>query len=368
MPGRPPAPADSPSIWSRTRARTPPCTSVGRALVRRPEVEVAPDAAVGGLVVLGDQGRGDRVAQADDGVAPGAAAAVGAVADAVRAGSCRARRRAVIASTSAWARADLVVVDGGADGRVDQLAHGVGERPVERGLARDLLLGQVVAHEATGHGRHPRTRSRSSCRRGISGCGRTARCFDAAMASTALALPDVRLAASWAATLREFGTTYPHGSGVDPDAPPPLDEAGCAAFVADRLRYADPAPGLPRRPGALHLLLAARRTGATSGRVPRGAPRPQRLPARAGRSHRLLRAAVGPAAGPRGAGAAARSRPRRRARSRPGPADLRARQRGVAAHHRARRWRATRTPAPAGSGSGSRRSGRGADGDARALR
>ncbi|MFB9312275.1 GNAT family N-acetyltransferase [Nocardioides plantarum] len=65
------------------------------------------------------------------------------------------------------------------------------------------------------------------------------------MPSTALALPDVRLAASWAATLRDFGTTYPHGSGVDPDSPPVLDEAGCAAFVADLLTYADPAARLP---------------------------------------------------------------------------------------------------------------------------
>ncbi len=65
------------------------------------------------------------------------------------------------------------------------------------------------------------------------------------MAPTALALPDVRLAASWADTLRDFGTAYPHGSGVDPHAWPRLDDAGCAAFVAERLRYADPAATLP---------------------------------------------------------------------------------------------------------------------------
>jgi predicted acetyltransferase len=65
------------------------------------------------------------------------------------------------------------------------------------------------------------------------------------MASTALAIPDVRLATSWAATLRDFATAYPHGSGVDPDAPPALDEAGCAAFVAGLLAYADPATELP---------------------------------------------------------------------------------------------------------------------------
>lgn len=65
------------------------------------------------------------------------------------------------------------------------------------------------------------------------------------MVSTALALPDVRLAATWADALRDFGDEFPHGSGLDPDAPPALDEAGCAAFVADRLRYADPVAGPP---------------------------------------------------------------------------------------------------------------------------
>lgn len=65
------------------------------------------------------------------------------------------------------------------------------------------------------------------------------------MPETALALPDVRLHPSWAEALRDFGATYPNGSGVDPDAPPALDEAGCAAFVAERVRYADPATPLP---------------------------------------------------------------------------------------------------------------------------
>lgn len=65
------------------------------------------------------------------------------------------------------------------------------------------------------------------------------------MVSTALALPDVRLRASWARTLRNFGDTFPHGSGVDPAAPPSLDAEGCAAFVADKLAYADPRVGPP---------------------------------------------------------------------------------------------------------------------------
>lgn len=65
------------------------------------------------------------------------------------------------------------------------------------------------------------------------------------MVSTALALPDARLAATWADTLRDFADDFPHGSGVDPDAPPRLDPAGCAAFAAGRLRYADPVAGPP---------------------------------------------------------------------------------------------------------------------------
>ena len=65
------------------------------------------------------------------------------------------------------------------------------------------------------------------------------------MVSTALALPDVRLHASWAATLRDFGASFPHGSGIDPAAPPALDRAACEQFVETRLAYADPARPLP---------------------------------------------------------------------------------------------------------------------------
>jgi predicted acetyltransferase len=61
--------------------------------------------------------------------------------------------------------------------------------------------------------------------------------------ATALAVPDVRLHTSWSAALGEFRAAreFPHGSGLDPTAPPTLDEAGCAEFTAARLRYADPA-------------------------------------------------------------------------------------------------------------------------------
>lgn len=62
---------------------------------------------------------------------------------------------------------------------------------------------------------------------------------------TALAFPDVRLHASWAATVRDFGAEYPHGSGIAPDVETDLSAAGCAAFVAERLRYADPLAELP---------------------------------------------------------------------------------------------------------------------------
>ncbi|WP_137293739.1 GNAT family N-acetyltransferase [Nocardioides dongxiaopingii] len=67
---------------------------------------------------------------------------------------------------------------------------------------------------------------------------------------TALALPDVRLRTTWAATLAEFapalpGAGYPHGSGVHPGDPPALDGDGCAAFVAEAQCHADPAAALP---------------------------------------------------------------------------------------------------------------------------
>ena len=51
--------------------------------------------------------------------------------------------------------------------------------------------------------------------------------------------PDVKWHESWAETVLEFGEEYPHGSGLDPDAIDVTPE-GCAAFVAERLRGADP--------------------------------------------------------------------------------------------------------------------------------
>ena len=62
---------------------------------------------------------------------------------------------------------------------------------------------------------------------------------------TALAVPDVRLHLSWAEAVRDFGDDYPHGSGFHPDEPYDLSAEGCAAFVAERLRFADPDSVLP---------------------------------------------------------------------------------------------------------------------------
>ena len=65
---------------------------------------------------------------------------------------------------------------------------------------------------------------------------------------TALARPDVRLHPSWAAAMSEFGSEFPHGSGIwhrPEGAALDLTEAGCAEFVATLLPFADPATELP---------------------------------------------------------------------------------------------------------------------------
>lgn len=64
---------------------------------------------------------------------------------------------------------------------------------------------------------------------------------------TALARPDVRLHRSWAATVSDFGSETMHGSGVWHGDGRPLDltEAGCSAFAAMLLPYADRATELP---------------------------------------------------------------------------------------------------------------------------
>lgn len=51
-------------------------------------------------------------------------------------------------------------------------------------------------------------------------------------------VPDEQWHESWAATLLEFGDEFPHGSGLG-DEPPSYDRKGCAAFAAERRRFAD---------------------------------------------------------------------------------------------------------------------------------
>lgn len=58
---------------------------------------------------------------------------------------------------------------------------------------------------------------------------------------TALRLPDVRLHASWSATIVEFGQTHIDGSGIFGAEHPEPTEDGCRAFVAARLADGDPA-------------------------------------------------------------------------------------------------------------------------------
>ena len=48
---------------------------------------------------------------------------------------------------------------------------------------------------------------------------------------TRLVTPDVRWHESWAASMLEFGSDYPHGSGLG-DPPPTYDEPGCATYAA----------------------------------------------------------------------------------------------------------------------------------------
>jgi predicted acetyltransferase len=67
-------------------------------------------------------------------------------------------------------------------------------------------------------------------------------------AMTALARPDVRLHASWAAAMTDFGSEMVHGSGnwhQPEDGGLDLTEAGCAAFTELLRSFSDPATELP---------------------------------------------------------------------------------------------------------------------------
>jgi predicted acetyltransferase len=67
---------------------------------------------------------------------------------------------------------------------------------------------------------------------------------------TMLARPDVRLHASWAAAVAEFGTEPMHGSGLWDFESLELTEAGCRVVVDHLLAQADPATKLPE--GRVH--------------------------------------------------------------------------------------------------------------------
>ena len=70
---------------------------------------------------------------------------------------------------------------------------------------------------------------------------------------TALARPDVRLHPSWAATMSEFESEFPHGSGIwhlAEGTALDLTEAGCADFVATLLPFGDPQAEIPE--GMVH--------------------------------------------------------------------------------------------------------------------
>jgi predicted acetyltransferase len=62
---------------------------------------------------------------------------------------------------------------------------------------------------------------------------------------TQLVRPDVRLRASWAAAVAEFGNEHMHGSGLWDLERIDVTEAGCKALVEHLLAQADPATVLP---------------------------------------------------------------------------------------------------------------------------
>lgn len=67
---------------------------------------------------------------------------------------------------------------------------------------------------------------------------------------TALATPDLRLRASWAAAVAEFGDEVQHGSGLWDFDHLDTTETGCRAVVDHLLAQADPATELP--PNIVH--------------------------------------------------------------------------------------------------------------------
>ena len=322
MPGLPPAPAASPSIWSRISAATP-AVHQARADLRTPRPGGSRDHAPAGRRRCSTtQRRRDRVAQPDDRVAPGPAAAGGAEAHAVRpvelAGPQPRRERLDLGLDGA----DLVVVDLGADRRVHQLAHGLGERPVERRW-RSSSSGSCRPSRS-----RPRADSRTRSSFGRRKSGAEVRPVLVKCPVTALSRPDLRCtllgggrgrvprSARSTCTARACGTS----THVD------VTEAGCRAIVDAPARpRPTPRPQLPD--GRVHCTYFWITDGRRVRRLPRAPARADRLAARGGRPHRLLGTAVAAPGGTRHPGARPRRTPGRRARHRPGAGHLRRRQR-----------------------------------------
>ena len=129
MPGFPPALAASPSSWSRISAETPPWTRPGGpsyAAPRRKSDHARPLSSC--LTTSGGATGLRRPTTALPQARPWPAALNRTPYDP---SIWRSRSRLVIASISAWAMPDVVVVDLGADHRIGELAHALGQRPVE---------------------------------------------------------------------------------------------------------------------------------------------------------------------------------------------------------------------------------------------
>jgi hypothetical protein len=153
MPGLPPALAEDLVEHQRGDATV---HQSRRPLVGRAEVEVRRSSSV--RVARDGQRRGHSVAQADDGVAPGAAAAAGVEADAERPVQLPLAQALGDRLDLHAGLEKLVLVDLGPDHGVHELAHALGERAVHRALTVELLERQVFLHVA-GHAGNPRRRS-----------------------------------------------------------------------------------------------------------------------------------------------------------------------------------------------------------------
>ena len=355
IPGLPPAPAASPSSWSRISAETPPCDEARGTLVGRAEAEVRPrpPGRVGARPpAAGRPGCGRRRRRCPR---PGPGAG-GAEPDAVRARRAGApAAAAVIASISAWAArtsssSTSVRIDG-----VGQLADALRERPVQRHAAA-----------RSPRGRRPRARSqtrRASLERvavrsgyGVRVAGRAGRWRHdlPSMTGPMTAAGDPRrpVARVLGEPRCSSSATSTRTARRRAEPAPTYDEDGLRGVRGELLRQ--PSREAPRPDG----MCAATTSGsptATRCRLLALRHELNAVAARGGRPHRLLGAAR------RGAGEGHASRAlalaldrARGARPGAGAGHLRRGQRGLAADHRAQRRRATRTSARASGATGSR--------------